>query len=66
MTIQCKSEPNVLTTPNSYTVRFVPRDTADRQDLAEDINRSQPNFSPEAVETILQAEDEAVLARLLD
>ena len=66
MSIQCKSEPNVLTTPNSYIVRFVPRNTADRQDLAEDINRSQPNFSPEAVETVLQAEDEAILARLLN
>ena len=66
MTIQCKAETNTLTTPDSYTVRFVPRDTADEQDLAADISRSQPNFSPEAVETILQAEDEAILQRLLD
>lgn len=66
MSIQCKPVPNALTTPRTHTLRFVPRDTADRQDLAEDIHRSQPNFSPEAVETILQAEDEAILERLLD
>jgi hypothetical protein len=44
----------------------VPRNTADAQNLAEDIHRSQPNFSPEAVESILQAEDEAILQRLLN
>ena len=66
MSIQCKPVTNALTTPRTYTLRFVPRNTADRQDLAEDIHRSQPNFSPEAVETILQAEDEAILERLLD
>ncbi|MCI5149091.1 MAG: hypothetical protein D3916_06860 [Candidatus Electrothrix sp. MAN1_4] len=66
MSIQCKPEPNALTTPRSHTLRFVPRNTADEQNLAEDIHQSQPNFSPEAVETILQAEDEAILERLLN
>jgi hypothetical protein len=66
MSIQCKPVPNTLTTPESYVLRFVPRNTADAQDIAEDIHRSQPNFSPEAVETILQAEDEAILERLLN
>lgn len=66
MSIQCKPEPNSLTTPESYIVRFVPRNTADEQAIAGDISRSQPNFSPEAVETILHAEDEAILERLLN
>ncbi|CAK8719315.1 MAG: DNA-binding domain-containing protein [Candidatus Electronema aureum] len=66
MSIQCKPEPNSLTTPESYILRFVPRNTADEQDIAADISRSQPNFSTEAVETILHAEDEAVLERLLN
>ena len=66
MSIQYKPEPNALTTPRTYTLRFVPRNTADEQNLAADIHRSQPNFSPEAVETILQAEDEAILERLLN
>jgi hypothetical protein len=66
MSIQCKPVPNSLTTPQTYTLRFVPRNTASEQDLAADINRSQPNFSPEAVATILQAEDEAILERLLN
>ena len=66
MSIQCKPEPNALTTPRSYSLRFVPRNTADEQNLAEDIHRSQPNFSAEAVATILRAEDEAILERLLN
>jgi hypothetical protein len=66
MSIQCKPEPNALTTPGTLSLRFVPRDTANVQDLAADISRSQPNFSPETVETILNAEDEAILERLLN
>lgn len=66
MSIQCKPVSNALTTPRTHTLRFVPRNTANEQNLAADIHRNQPNFSPEAVETILQAEDEAILERLLN
>lgn len=66
MSIQCRPEPNSLTTPDSYILRFVPRNTADEQAIAADVSRSQPNFSPEAVAAILHAEDEAVLERLLN
>ena len=64
--IQWRPEVNALTTPQSYRIRFVPRNTADEQDVAADVSHSQPNFSPEAVETILDAEDEAILERLLN
>jgi len=47
---------NELTTPDSSSLRFVPRNTADGQNLAADIHPSQP-FSPEAVESILHAKD---------
>jgi hypothetical protein len=63
--IQWRPEVNPLTTPPSYRIRFVPRGTADAQDIAGDVSRSQPNFSPEAAEAVLSAEDEAILARLL-
>jgi hypothetical protein len=63
--IQWRPEINPLTTPQSYRIRCVPRATADAQDIAEDISRSQPNFTPEAAEAVLSAEDEAILARLL-
>ena len=66
MSIQCKPEANALTTPTSYSLRFVPRNTANEQHLAADIHRSQPNFSPEVIQTILNAEDEAILERLLN
>ncbi|XCN74745.1 MAG: hypothetical protein Q3M24_08380 [Candidatus Electrothrix aestuarii] len=65
MSIQCKPVPNALTTPSTYILRFVPRDTADEQNLAADIHRYQPNFSPEAVETILQAENETLRIQAL-
>ena len=66
MSIQCKPVPNALTTPSTTSLRFVPRNTADEQNLAADIHRSQPNFSLETVATLLQAEDEAILERLLN
>ena len=65
MSIQWRPEVNPLTTPQSFRIRCVPRNTASEQDLAADVSSSQPNFSPEAVETILNAEDEAILERLL-
>lgn len=66
MAIQYRLEVNTLTTPQSYWIRFVPRDTADQADLAADVAAKHPNFSQEVVETILNAADEAVLARLLN
>lgn len=66
MAIQWRPEVNPLTTPHSHWIRFVPRDTADETDLAADINSRHPHFSPELVEAVLNAEDEAILDRLLD
>ncbi len=36
MSIQCKPEPNALTTPETYSLRFVSRNTASLDDLASD------------------------------
>jgi hypothetical protein len=44
----------------------VPRNTADEKAIAADVSRKHPNFSQEVVETILNAADEAILARLLN
>ncbi|WP_417909236.1 DUF4469 domain-containing protein [Candidatus Electronema sp. PJ] len=66
MSIQYKVEENQLTTPPSYTVRFVPRGSAGRAEIAADIALRHPNFSKADILTILNAEDEAFMARLLD
>jgi hypothetical protein len=66
MSIQYKVEENLLTTPPSYSVRFVARGSAGREDIAADIALRHPNFSKADILTILNAEDEAVMGRLLD
>jgi len=66
MPIQYRVEENPLTTPRSCSIRFVSRGSAGREDIAADIALSHPNFSKEDILTILNAEDEAIMARLLD
>jgi hypothetical protein len=64
--MQVRLEENHLTTPHSYSIRFVPRGSAGIDDLAADIALRHPNFSKADILTILRAEDEAIMARLLD
>jgi hypothetical protein len=66
MSIQYTVEENPLTTPPSYRVRFVARGSAGREDIAVDIALRHPNFSKADILTILDAEDEAILGRLLN
>jgi hypothetical protein len=65
-TIQWRPEINALTVPQSYWIRFVSRNSAGIEDLAEDIALRHPNFSEADILTILRAEDKAIQARLLD
>ena len=65
-TIQWRPEINPLTTPASYRIRFAPRNAAGKEDIAADIARQHPNFSKADILTILNAEDEAIQARLLN
>lgn len=66
MSIQYKVEENLLTTPPSYSIRFVPRRSAGREDIAADIALRHPNFNKADILTILDAEDEAIMGRLLN
>ncbi len=65
-TIQWRPEVNALTTPQSYWIRFVPRNKASREDIAADIARKHPNFNESDILTILNAETEAIQERLLN
>ena len=64
-TLQWRPEINALTTPQSYWIRFVPRNKASRKDIAADIARKHPNFNESDILTILNAETEAIQERLL-
>ncbi len=66
MSIPYKVEENLLTTPPSYSVRFVPRRSAGREDIAADIAMRHPNFSKKDILTILDTEDEVIALRLLN
>ncbi len=65
-TIQWRPEINALTVPQSYWIRFMPRNTAGRKDIAADIARKHPNFNEADILTILQAHDESVQTRLVN
>ncbi len=65
-TLQWRPEKNALTTPLSYWIRFIPRNSAGIEDLAADIAPKHPNFNKADILTILRAEDEAIQARLLN
>ena len=64
--IQVRLERNALTTPESLSIRFIARGSAGIDDLAADIALRHPNFSKADILTILNAEDEAVMVRLLN
>ena len=49
MAIQWRPEINPLTTPPSYSIRFVPRNIAGREDIAADIALRHPNFSQDDI-----------------
>ena len=64
--MQVRLEDNHLTTPNSYSIRFIARGSASIEDIAADIALHHPNFSKADILTILRSEDEVIMARLLD
>lgn len=66
MSIQYIIEENPLTTPRSFRMRFVPRGSAGSEEIAADIALRHPNFNKADILTILNAEDEAILGRLLN
>ena len=65
-TIQWRPDINPLTVPQSYRVRFIPRNAANINDIAADIAQAHPNFNKADILTILKAEDQAIQTRLLN
>ncbi|CAK8722899.1 MAG: hypothetical protein CDV28_1606 [Candidatus Electronema aureum] len=52
-TIQCRLEVNALTVPQSYKIRFVPRDSMDTDGIAAAMAAENPNYSLEDNKTML-------------
>jgi len=59
-TIQWRPEVNVLTVPQSYKIRFVPRDSSGTDDLAAAMAEENPNYTEDDAKTML-----AVLRRVI-
>ncbi|WP_339135233.1 MAG: hypothetical protein WGN25_17405 [Candidatus Electrothrix sp. GW3-4] len=63
--IQWRPEVNVLTVPQSYKIRFVPRDSAGTDDLAVAMNEENSNYSVEDVKTMLALQERVAQKKLL-
>ncbi|MCI5121132.1 MAG: hypothetical protein D3908_08090, partial [Candidatus Electrothrix sp. AUS4] len=59
-TIQWRPEINALTTPQSYWIRFVPRNVVDSAELAKRMAKALPNYSEEEFRTFLNTRNEII------
>jgi hypothetical protein len=64
--LQWRVEPNYLTVPPSWKIRFVPRDSAGTDELAIAMNEENPNYSVEDAKTALALLDQVVLKKMLN
>ncbi|MGR0481161.1 MAG: hypothetical protein ACTFAL_07080 [Candidatus Electronema sp. V4] len=66
MSIQWRPEQNFMTTPHSYWVRVIPKDSLGYAKLAERIVQKNPVCSVEQAESVLRTRDEEIMGILLD
>lgn len=64
--IQWRVEPNYLTVPRSWKIRFVPRDSAGTDELAIAMNEENPNYSVEDIKTMLALQERVIQKKLLN
>jgi hypothetical protein len=65
-TVQVRIEGNALTTPHSYSVRFVPKDTLGYDELAAEVVQMHPNYAQEDAKTIIMAAMERIGVNLIN
>ncbi|MCP4610145.1 MAG: hypothetical protein GY845_15660, partial [Planctomycetes bacterium] len=63
-TIQWRPEVNALTTPQSYTVRYMARDVLGYDELAAEIARDNPLWDAELIKAVLLARDKMIMRQL--
>jgi hypothetical protein len=64
--IQCRPEVNALTTPQSYRLLFVPRNSAGTSDLAARMAAALPNYSAEEFRTFLATRIQIIQSSLIN
>lgn len=65
-TIQWRPEVNALTTPQSYTVRYMAREVLGYDELAAEMARDNPLWDKEMIKAILIARDKTVMQQLIN
>ena len=65
-TIQWRPEVNALTTPQSYTVRYMAREVLGYDELAAEMARDNPLWDKELIKAILIARDKTVMQQLIN
>ncbi len=63
-TIRWRPQVNALTKPQSYRIQYVPRNTADYDDMAADISSSHPNYSMNLIRSLAPLMMEWIQRRL--
>lgn len=63
-TIQYRPEPNPLTTPGSYKLRFIPQGVAGYEEVAAAVALKNPNWPADMVKAVLTAGNEEIRALL--
>jgi len=64
--IQWRPEVNVLTVPQSYKIRFVPRDSSGTDDLAAAMAEENPNYTEDDAKTMLAVLKRVIQKKLLN
>ena len=65
-TVQWRPEVNALTTPQSYTVRYLPRNTVGYDELAAEIVLENPNYNEALVKAIMVALTQKIQENLIN
>ena len=65
-TIQWRPEVNALTTPQSYWIRFVPRNVVDAGELAKRMAKALPSYSEEEFRSFLSVRNEIIRDALIN
>jgi hypothetical protein len=65
-TIQWRPEVNAMTTPQSYWIRFVPRNVAGKADMAARMAKALPNYTEEEFRTFIDLHNQLIAESLLN
>jgi hypothetical protein len=65
-TVLCRPEPNAMTVPPSYTLRFIARNVLGYDELAAEMARDNPLWDEEMIKAVLMARDKMIMKQLVN